>query len=114
MRALISIIIAAAALAAAGCGASEPSDSDQATLSAITGTQQRLNALSDRIDANQLEDDADFAAYVRDMRGAAVEFEALRGTLQRLPRIEAARDELTVYMRQLGTTAKLARELAAA
>jgi hypothetical protein len=114
MRLLLTMILAAAALAGAGCGASEPSDYDKATLSAITGTQQRLSVLSERIDANELDTDADLAAYVRDMRSAAVEFDALRGTLQRLTLADGVRDEMTAYKRQLGTTAKLARELATA
>jgi hypothetical protein len=114
MRALLSIFIAAAALCAAGCGATEPTDYDKATLTAITDTQQRLATLSERIDANQLESDADVDAYVRDMRSAAVEFDGLRGTLQRLTLIDEVRDEMTAYMKQLGTTATLARQLAAA
>jgi hypothetical protein len=114
MRALITILIASAALAAAGCGAAGPSDYDKSTLDAISTTQQRLNVLSRRIDANRFDSDADVAAYVRDMRSAAVEFDTLRGTLQRLTPPAEVRDELTGYMAQLVTTAKLARELASA
>jgi hypothetical protein len=114
MRALVSTFIAAAALCAAGCAATEPSNYDKATLSAITGTQQRLATLSTRIDANPLESEGDIGAYVRDMRSAAVEFDTLRGTLERLELDEDVRDELTAYRRQLGTTATLARQLATA
>jgi hypothetical protein len=114
MRALISILVAAAALCAAGCSAGEPTDYDKATLSAITGTQQRLATLSTRIDANELESEADVAAYVRDMRSAAVEFDTFRGMLQRLELVDEVRAEMTAYMRQLGTTATLARQLATA
>jgi hypothetical protein len=114
MRALISILIAAAALGAAGCAATEPSGYDTATVSAIADTQARLDTLSRRIDANTMKTDEDVDAYVHDMRSAAVEFEALRGTLQRLDLVEEVRDELAAYMRQLHATATLARQLATA
>jgi hypothetical protein len=115
MRALLLTIIAAAALCAAGCGGSERvSDYDQATLNAIGATQQRLGVLDQHINANQLETKDDIAAYVADMRSAAVEFDALRGTLQRLTLTDEVRGEMTAYRRQLGSTATLARELAKA
>ena len=114
MRVLISTLIAAIALCAAGCGSSGVSDYDQATLNAISTSQQHLGVLDQRINANALEDRADLDAYVRDMRSAAVEFDTLRGTLQRLTLDDEVTDQLTAYRRQLGTTAKLARDLAAA
>jgi hypothetical protein len=115
MRALLTIIIAAAALCAAGCAAtaSEPTDDDKATIGAISASKQRINALSERIDANQLETEADVDAYVRDMRSAAAEFDTLRGALGRVT-LPEAHDELAAYGKQLGTTAKRARELATA
>ncbi|WP_028065685.1 hypothetical protein [Solirubrobacter soli] len=112
MRALISILIIAAAIGAAGCATSETSDYDKVTLDAIGTTQQRLNVLDQRIAANRLQTDDDFDLYVNDMRSAAVEFDTLRGTLQRLTLPAEARDEMTAYMSQLETTAELARELA--
>ena len=48
------------------------------------------------------------------MRRAAVEFDTLRGTLQRLKLDDEVRDEMTAYQRQLTTTATLARQLATA
>src|SRR5689334_12730657 len=114
MRALILMLIAAAALSVAGCAATEASDYDKATISAISDTQARLGVLSTRIDANPLKSKDDVAAYVHDMRAAAVEFDTLRGTLQRLDLPSEVRDEMTAYRRQLDTTAKLARRLATA
>jgi hypothetical protein len=109
------ILIAAMALCATACGSSERvSDYDQATLTAISTTQQRLGVLDERINANALETAADIDAYVADMRSAAVEFDALRGTLQRLTLSNEFRDEMIAYRRQLGSTATLARQLATA
>jgi hypothetical protein len=109
------ILIAAVALCAAACGSAERvSDSDQATLNAISATKQRLGVLDERINANALETAADIDAYVADMRSAAVQFDALRGTLQRLTLSNDVRDEMIAYRRQLGSTATLARQLAAA
>jgi hypothetical protein len=109
------ILIAAVALCAAACGSSERvSDSDQATLNAISATKQRLGVLDERINANALETAADIDAYVADMRSAAVQFDALRGTLQRLTLSNDVRDEMIAYRRQLGSTATLARQLATA
>lgn len=73
MRALLSIFIAAAALCAAGCASGEPTDRNRATLVAVTASKDRLTTLSTRIDANQLETQADVDAYVSDMRSTAGE-----------------------------------------
>jgi hypothetical protein len=116
MRALIPIIIAAVALAAAGCGATSTglSDKDRAFISSVQASKQRLNTLSARIDANQLEDEADLDAYLRDMRSAADEMDTLSGTVGGFTSLEEARDELSGYAKQLGTTAGLARKVASA
>ena len=117
MRALIPIIIAAVALAAAGCGATSSSgltDKDRAFISSVQASKQRLNTLSARIDANQLEDEADLDAYLRDMRSAADEMDKLSGAVGGFTALEEARDELAGYAKQLGTTAGLARKVASA
>ena len=116
MRALISIFIASVALAAAGCGATSSglSDNDRALIGSVEASKQRLNTLSDRIDANELEDEADLDAYLRDMRSAADEMDTLGGTLGRFTSLDDFRDELTDYAAQLGTTAGLARQVATA
>jgi len=116
MRALISIFIASVALAAAGCGptSSGLSDNDRALIGSVEASKQRLNTLSDRIDANELEDEADLDAYLRDMRSAADEMDTLGGTLGRFTSLDDFRDELTDYAAQLGTTAGLARQVASA
>ena len=116
MRALISILIAGAALAVAGCAAtsSEPSADNQALLSAYKVTKQRLDVLTTRMEANKLEDDDDVVAYIADVRHFADELDTLSGTLKRMDVIESLRDETADYVIQLGTTATAARELATA
>jgi hypothetical protein len=116
MRALILTLIAAAGLVAAGCGASSGgvSEDDQALISALNGSKQRLTVLAERIKANPLDDDKDFDAYVRDMRATAREFDALSGNLSRVPKLEKVRAEMNQYVAELGTAAGLARDLATA
>ena len=116
MRALISILIAAAGLAVAGCAAtsSEPSAENQSLLSAYKVTKQRLDTLTARMEANKLQDEDDVDAYISDVRHFADELDTLSGTLKRMDIVESVREAMADYVIQLGTTATAARELATA
>src|ERR1700755_3464353 len=111
MRALLLTLIAAVALCAAGCGASADADPDQATLTRINRAKQHLGVLGARTGVNPLRSDADYAAYVRDMRSVPAELDTLDELWRRVP---GEKDELRAYVARLSPAAGRARELAAA
>jgi hypothetical protein len=116
MRAILTILLAAAALTAAGCATTptEPTDDQKALLRAVESSKLRLDALDKRLNENKLEDEGDFRVYIRDMRKSADALDTLSGTVKRLEPIDELRDEYADYVAQLGTAAGFGRAVATA
>jgi hypothetical protein len=110
MRARLLSLGAAAALCAAGCGASP--DPDQVAADALGAAQARLSVLRVKVDTNPLVSRGDAAAYAYDLRGEAVELDTIRGLRERLPTELGLEVPAVLLDSQLEITAKRARTLA--